>query len=162
MPKKVEDLTGQRFGKWAVLQKAENRRNGKYGETLYLCKCDCGTIRTVRRYSLTSGESKNCGCSRNYSQEIPMQEKRRHYLVENTDISLLKTNAPANNTSGRRGVSYNAKRGKWLAYISVNKKRHTLGYFDCFEDAVKARELGEEKYFVPVLERYRRDADVQN
>jgi hypothetical protein len=160
MPRIVEDITGQRFGKWIVLEKAENKRYGMTGETLYICKCDCGTVRNVRRYGLVNGDSKHCGCEcRNNSAVIPYQAKKDQYLVERTDLSLLKSNKPANNTSGRRGVSYDAKREKWVAYISVNKKRHTLGYFANFEDAVKARELGEETYFLPLLERYRRAED---
>lgn len=53
----------------------------------------------------------------------------------------------SNNTSGRTGVSYNAKRRKWQAYITVNRQRYRLGAFENFEDAVKAREDAEKKYF---------------
>ena len=160
MAKIVEDLTGQRFGKWTVLKKSENTRNISTGETMYLCECDCGTVREIRRYSLVSGASKSCGCvSATYLAEMPTRVKKGHCLVECTDLSLLTSKAPANNVSGRRGVWYWPKREKWVAFITVNKKRHTLGYFDSFDDAVKARELGEEKYFSPILERYKGDED---
>ena len=50
-----------------------------------------------------------------------------------------------NNTSSCTGV-YKIK-NKWVANIQINKKRIQLGTFTCFEDAVQARKLAEEKYF---------------
>lgn len=50
------------------------------------------------------------------------------------------------NTSGRTGVSYNTKRSKWEAYISINKVRISAGMFESFDDAVGAREKLEIKY----------------
>lgn len=53
-----KDLTGKRFGRWTVLEKAENR-----GKRIYWkCKCDCGTIKDVCGSFLTTGRSKSCGC----------------------------------------------------------------------------------------------------
>ena len=49
------------------------------------------------------------------------------------------------NTSGCTGVG--KMRNKWRARITVNKKEINLGYYDDFEDAVKARKAAEEKYF---------------
>lgn len=35
----------------------------------------------------------------------------------------------SNNTSGFKGVSWHAKIGKWQAYLTVDGRRHYLGYF---------------------------------
>jgi len=44
------------------------------------------------------------------------------------------------NTSGVTGVSLNPRKsGEWVARISVDGKRKHLGYYDEFDDAVKAR-----------------------
>lgn len=59
MSKRLPDMTGEKFGRWAVIQKAEK---GPKGETQYLCRCECGTEKVLRRCSLTSGNSKSCGC----------------------------------------------------------------------------------------------------
>jgi hypothetical protein len=48
---------------------------------------------------------------------------------------------PQNNTSGRIGVSRYGN--GWQAYISVNRKRLSLGRFKAFEDAVAARRTAE-------------------
>lgn len=47
-----------------------------------------------------------------------------------------------NNTSGVSGVSYYPPRHKFRARIKVSQKEIHLGYFDTFEDAVKARNIG--------------------
>lgn len=57
-----------------------------------------------------------------------------------------------NNTSGRTGVSWDSARNKWAAKITKNRKSISLGRFDSYEDAVKARENGELKYFGVVKE----------
>lgn len=58
----MEDLTGQIFGKWKVLEFA--------GKASWKCECQCEnhTIKNVRAYSLKSGDSKSCGCGRVTSQ----------------------------------------------------------------------------------------------
>lgn len=55
----LKDLAGTRFGLWEVQALA-----GKYRtDTLWLCRCGCGTERAVKRGSLISGKSKSCGCA---------------------------------------------------------------------------------------------------
>lgn len=51
-----------------------------------------------------------------------------------------------NNTSGVSGVSFCTLKGKWKASMVLNQKRIHLGYFDFFEDAVKARKQAEKEY----------------
>lgn len=51
------------------------------------------------------------------------------------------------NTSGRTGVSFYTKRGKWSAEICIDNAKIRLGLFVSFEDAVKAREEAEILYY---------------
>lgn len=55
---RVNDLTGQRFGRLTVVRKAESRGSNAWWE----CKCDCGNTHTVRSTELRSGTTKSCGC----------------------------------------------------------------------------------------------------
>lgn len=50
---------GEKYNRWTILRKSEAKR---YKQSLYVCMCDCGTIREVTKHSLTSGGSKSCGC----------------------------------------------------------------------------------------------------
>ena len=52
-------------------------------------------------------------------------------------------NKQQNNTSGKSGVSFDSKRLQWRSYISKDKKRIELGYFDNYKDAVEVRVLEE-------------------
>lgn len=54
----VIDLFGDLFGEWTVLKKVDSRHNSSY----YLCPCKCGVKKHVRKYHLTKGLSKSCGC----------------------------------------------------------------------------------------------------
>lgn len=57
------DLTGSQFGRWTVLRASEQMDGANHKKAKYwLCKCQCGTIKTVSQTSLKSGRSKSCGC----------------------------------------------------------------------------------------------------
>lgn len=58
------DISGMRFGKWVVIGSTpELRALQKYKRsTMWMCRCDCGTERTVEASSLRDGQSVNCGC----------------------------------------------------------------------------------------------------
>lgn len=60
---RFEDLTGKRFGRLVVIERAEDhiQPNGKH-QIQWLCKCDCGNEVVVRGSNLKNGNSKSCGC----------------------------------------------------------------------------------------------------
>lgn len=63
----LKDETGQRFGRWTVLKRAED---GSHGNTRWCCVCDCGEEKIVPGNRLRRGTSKSCGClSREQSSE---------------------------------------------------------------------------------------------
>lgn len=57
---KFIDLTGQRFGRLLVLERAPSNKEGK---AMFTCKCDCGNIVYVLGKNLRNQHSKSCGCS---------------------------------------------------------------------------------------------------
>ncbi len=59
MPKLV-DLTGKRYGRLTVLK----RMATKNGHAAWLCRCDCGNVKSVSSNSLRRGTVKSCGCYR--------------------------------------------------------------------------------------------------
>ena len=58
----VEDLTGKRFGLWTVLYRDTEKY--KTRDVRWVCKCECGTIKSVFGKYLRSGKSVSCGCSK--------------------------------------------------------------------------------------------------
>lgn len=67
------DITGKVFGKWTVLER-DSKDHKKW-----ICKCECGTIKSVDGYSLRTGQTQSCGCI-NYS------------IGEQNIINILKQN----------------------------------------------------------------------
>ena len=55
------NLTGQRFGRWLVGDRAE--RKGRHGEVYWWCRCDCGAHREVQASGLRNGKNTSCGCA---------------------------------------------------------------------------------------------------
>lgn len=99
---KFVDLTGQRFGKWTVLERVEN---DKHGSPRFLCKCDCGTLKEVLSFTLRNGTSTNCGC----------------YLNEKTDAKIgIKYN---NWTVLEKAESNKHGNPKWLCMCDCGKIR---------------------------------------
>lgn len=82
---KLKDLTGKRFGRWQVIEKAPRTENGTY----WLCVCDCGTVKAVHSTSLTKGLSKSCGC---YAKERTSESH-----LSNTEVFINKSVALHNN-----------------------------------------------------------------
>lgn len=66
------DLTGRRFGRWTVLQRAW--RTGR--KWLWAVHCRCGSTRTVRQDHLMSGESRSCGCFLREKARAPRPSRR--------------------------------------------------------------------------------------
>lgn len=55
-----KDITGTRFGRLTAIRPTDRR--GSRGDTLWLCRCDCGKEVAVELGKLTSGSQKSCGC----------------------------------------------------------------------------------------------------
>ena len=53
------DLTGRRFGRLEVINRAENDHNGK---SRWICVCDCGNEIVTTGNLLRRGKTKSCGC----------------------------------------------------------------------------------------------------
>lgn len=60
---KLIDLTGQRFNRLTVLYRDTERKSK--GSSYWICRCDCGKIKSIKSSSLRRGEIQSCGCLRN-------------------------------------------------------------------------------------------------
>ena len=66
------NLVGRKFGRLKVIKRSQN---DKWGGTCWLCKCECGAMRTIPRTSLVSGRTKSCGC---LNKEILSKRRLKH------------------------------------------------------------------------------------
>ena len=81
------DLSGQRFGRLTVLNRAPN--HGKV--VMWHCKCDCGVEKDVRGNLLRSGKTQSCGCfhkeqlAERSTPDLIGQKFNRLLVLEKTD-----------------------------------------------------------------------------
>ena len=62
---KITDLTGQKFGKLTVVNRAENHvSNNGNKRVVWHCKCECGNEVDVMALNLTRNHTISCGCAR--------------------------------------------------------------------------------------------------
>ena len=73
----LPSLSG-RFGKLVVLKRYESNDSAKTRRSMWLCLCDCGERAIVSRNSLTSGDTKSCGCTRGRPGESFKTRSHKH------------------------------------------------------------------------------------
>ncbi|WP_019156822.1 HNH endonuclease [Robertmurraya massiliosenegalensis] len=144
------DLTGKKFGELTVIKLSDKRGNNN--TLLWECKCSCSKTIYVHGYSLTHEHYKSCGCKREGNRDKAVKEHIEKDRVDGTRKTALKAKLHKGNKSGHKGVMWMERRQKWRAYIGFQGKQINLGYFEDLEDAIKARQAGEEKYHKPLLE----------
>lgn len=139
----LKDLTGKKIGRLTVIKIMEGRYNR---QIKYLCKCECGNETVVAGHNLITGRTKSCGCFN--------IDKLTSDVVCDTKVSALTSKMPNTNSSGVKGVYWDKLKGKWKAFITFQKKRYHLGYFDDLHEATNARKVAEEKLFGEFLDWY--------
>lgn len=65
------------------------------------------------------------------------------YTTQNRNHRVL-----SSSKSGVTGVTFETKRNKWVVGIGYNSNYKKIGYFESLSDAIKARRLAEERYWV--------------
>ena len=58
---KSPDLTNQKFGRLTVLRR-DSKGNHKDSAAYWLCKCDCGNIKSIQSPHLIQQTTTSCGC----------------------------------------------------------------------------------------------------
>lgn len=66
------DLTGKRYGRLEVLEYSHTEPKSR--KSYWVCRCDCGTIKTVCASNLRSGNTSSCGCGEQENLERRMSE----------------------------------------------------------------------------------------
>lgn len=66
MTKDDYSIVGKKFGRLTVIE--FDHRND--GHDYWLCECDCGNKKVVRRTSLMSGNTSSCGCLKHKHESL--------------------------------------------------------------------------------------------
>lgn len=140
------------------IKATNNRIRG--GHVVWECECVCGKIFLAVPNDIINGDVKSCGCKKilytpaNIKKAVEKHLKKN--IVEGTNLQMLRLNKlKSNNTSGVTGVAWDRTRKKWQAQLRFKGKNIYLGRYSNKEEAIKARKEAEEKYFKPILKKYK-------
>ena len=103
-----KDVVNQRFGK--LLVRSNAGKNAK-GLPLIECLCDCGNVKTLVKYNVTSGNTKSCGClwlasvQKSRYSKVPGVTKTNEYRIWKGMIARCEhVNNPKYRRYGGRGI----------------------------------------------------------
>lgn len=83
------DLSGMKFGKWVVIERAESKPDGSLR---WLCRCECGKESPVSANALRRGSSKQCRYCSHLALSKPIDPKAvRVYKTDPTQREKYKT-----------------------------------------------------------------------
>lgn len=123
-------MSGKRIGRWTVIRKDVKHKGNT---TYWICRCDCGTVKSVNGHTLRNGDTLSCSCSieKNYVGEkfgrllaierIPCEDYRTRYKCRcdcGKEIIVL----------GESLVSGNTQSCGCLVSESIRKRTTTHGY----------------------------------
>ena len=146
----AKDLTGKRFGRLTVLERAGSLG----GHALWHCRCDCGNEVDVKSVQLVHGYSKSCGCLKreNGQKSIVNTSAAAHRDGTNAHIASKKTKSPF----GVKGISrHNSSTRPYDVKLVLHGKVMFRKTFATLEEAIAARKAAEEQYLKPLLEKWK-------
>lgn len=77
----------------------------------------------------------------------PLDNRKSNLRPTSHKTNNINKNIQQNNKTGVSGVWWYKNYSKWTASVRVNGKQKNLGYFENFDDAVKARLQAEKEYY---------------
>ena len=117
--------TGTRFGHLTVV--SEGPRIGKAKETSSIVRCDCGTTKVVRNYSLRRGDAKSCGCMRGKGTLIHGESFTRLNNIWRGMRTRCNSSNPRNARWNGRGIRVC---DEWNDFTAFKEWALTNGYAD--------------------------------
>lgn len=98
------DLTGKKFTDWTVISLDEPKTKEKR-ESYWVCKCKCGTIKTLLGGNLRSGKSTSCGCSRiEMIQGYKLSEHPLYWVYKSIQNRCYRKTDKSYHNYGGRGI----------------------------------------------------------
>lgn len=89
---KTTNLINKKFGKLTVVQYIGIKKSKNNSERLWLCKCTCGNKKELTTTTLTSKNTKSCGCSRYGNNFLPKGEASFNIFYNDYKRKAIKNN----------------------------------------------------------------------
>lgn len=98
-----ENFIGQKFGRLTIVGFDKRVKTPGSQFAFWFCKCECGNTISVKRGSLTSGNTRSCGCLAN---ELTAQRNRKH-LSDSQCTAVYFLYKKYRQSAKRRGYDFN-------------------------------------------------------
>jgi hypothetical protein len=116
------DMTGRQCGDWTVLSRALREDDG-YGTNYWLCRCVCGTERSVSGATLRSGKSRGCGCKQRERQIAGQTKHGLSNTAEHRIWIAMRSRCSNPNTTkwnlyGERGITVDPRWDQFETFLA--------------------------------------------
>ncbi|EHQ62312.1 hypothetical protein PDENDC454_10490 [Paenibacillus dendritiformis C454] len=149
-PANALDLTGQRFGRLNVIERAGTTAKGN---ALWRCACDCGNEKIANATLLRRGDIVSCGCASSEQIDSARTNLLTSKSIDGVQVPRLTQKVRSDSGTGHKGITRRYRNGKEIyeAYISVKKIRKHVGTFSDLDKAIRARDKAEKEYHAPYI-----------
>lgn len=113
----------------------------------YIMSTDCKTRKTVFLHRIVTDCPDGLLPDHIHGKDTRYDNRKSNLRICTAQENSMNSALSTNNTSGVTGITWHKRDMVWQARIKVNYKYIHLGYFEKFDDAVKARKKAEDKYF---------------
>lgn len=160
----MENLVGNKYGKLTVI--AFDKKQGTMAK--WLCKCDCGNIKSVRGDHLKSGEIRSCGCM---AKANPLRQTKLYktWMAMNARCKSNDTKIKTNYKD--KGIAVCSEWKDFLVFydwainhgyeegLTIDRIDNSKGYCpeNCRWATMKVQSINKSKVFEPTTGIYWRD-----
>ena len=102
---------------------------------------------SIRQHRLIMGLKKGDNLFIDHINHNTHDNRKSNLRLCTNQENCMNQNTSKRNTSGKSGISWRKDNNKWRVRIYKNYKCYTIGQFDTYEEAYKARIEAEDKYF---------------
>lgn len=125
---RFKDLTGKRFGKWTVI--AETAKHPSRSNAHWICRCECGTEKTLNGSNLTRSQNPSRSCFPCSQRQHGMEGTPEYVVWQKMKQRCYNPNCKDFPRYGQRGITVSNDWMQFSAFFSDMGKRpspkHTL------------------------------------
>ena len=112
--------------------------------------CETMKTGTLRFHKLVTGTTAEVIID--HINRNKLDNRKCNLRIATASVNAINRGLQSNNTTGYKGVYFDKRRRVRKAWVKVSGKLITLGSYPKKEEAIAARQAGEEKYYLPQLE----------
>lgn len=131
----VDDEDFEWLNRWKWCAHLANKKTAVYARTAFVD--EFGVLRKVLMHRMILGVT-DLGITVDHKNLCGIDNQRGNLRTCTRRESSINRGLFKSNSSGKRGVNWNKKRGKWCASISINRLTVGLGCYDDIDFAARA------------------------